>query len=111
MKILTLCLITLITHRNNDLRVFINSINGRVIYVNSYRALSDQVKQEFVSECPELVLPLFSGKGKRISANAYSKYEFYKFSPDQRFGWKNNIVCVLVHNDLIIWDKDFRSCF
>jgi hypothetical protein len=84
--------------------MFISSINGQVIYVKNYQALSDQVKQESGNECPELILFVFSCKGKRISANACSKYEFYKFSRHQvRVGWKNNIVCILIHKDLIIW--------
>ncbi len=84
--------------------MLISSINGQVIYVSNYQAFSDQIKQEPVNECPELIMFLFSGKGKRISANACSKYEFCKFSWSQLGeGRKNNIVCVLIHKDLIIW--------
>lgn len=103
-KFFSLCLIGLTTLRNNDLKTFIGSINGQVIYVNNYQALSDNVKQESVNECPGFILLLFSSKGKRISANAYSKYEFYKLSPLQlRARCKNNVVCILIHKDLIIW--------
>jgi len=103
-KILVLCLFSIFSFRNSDLKMFIKSINGHVIYVNNYHALYDQVKSETSNECPGLILIIFSGNGKRISTNVYSKYDLYKISRHQLKMVNTNIVCILIHKHLIIWE-------
>jgi len=100
-RLLLFCLFPFMLHQGNDLSEFLNAINGKIIYVRSFKDVLVRVKSEQVSECPGVIVAIFSVKGKRLSLNTCSSDEVtrYQLSPEQ----KMCTVCFLVNHKIFVY--------
>jgi hypothetical protein len=103
-KLVLFCLIPFLVYQENDLSRFLNGVNGKIIHVRSFQAVLGQVKNEQVSECPGIIVAVFSVKGEQLSLNAYSSREAIRneLSPNL----KMCTVCFLINHKIFVYNGE-----
>jgi hypothetical protein len=102
-RLLLFFLMSFFVHHETDLSVFLKSIDGKIIYIRSFDAVLVCVKNESISECPGVIVAIFSDSGKRLTLNACSFDEItrYQISPQR----KMYTICFLVNHKIYVYKK------
>ena len=91
LKILFICFIPFLSYQENDLSQFLNAAGEKIIYVKSFYSIIEQVKCEPLTQCPGIVIAVFSAKGEQLALNAATRYEATQY---ERF-YVQKMYCVL----------------
>jgi hypothetical protein len=102
-KILLLCFIPLQGHQRNDLSQFLNAVDGKIIYVRNFHSAIEQVKCEPLTECPGIIVAVFSVKGKRLELNACAPSEVTQY--EQFPVCKACTICFLVNKKIFLYNR------
>lgn len=109
LKILLLCFIPILGHQQNDLSQFLNAVDRKIIYVSNFHSVLEQVKCEPVTECPGIIVAVFSVKGKRLALNACMPYEVTQF--EKIFASKKCTVCFLVNKKIYLYRSAGKNSY
>jgi hypothetical protein len=93
-----------LVHQGNELSQFLNAMGGKIIHVRSFQTVLAQVKNEPVSECPGIIVAVFSVKGKQLSLKTCSSDEVtrYQLSAER----KMYTVCFLVNHKIFVYNQE-----
>jgi hypothetical protein len=100
-KILLLCFIPFLGYQTNDLSRFLNSVDRKIIYVRSFRSAIERVKCEPLTECPGIIVAVFSFKGKRLVLNACTPNDITEH--EQFPVCETCTVCFLVNKKIYVY--------
>lgn len=100
-KILLLCFISFQAYQRNDLSQFLNSVGRKITYVKGFRSAIEQVKGEPVTECPGIIVAVFSFSGKRLAINTCTPDDFSNYA--QLHKCKGCFICFLVNKKVFVY--------